>query len=42
MLAIHLNSRITPAVLYEIAQFREPTGALAGRYGIGTQTIHKR
>jgi transposase-like protein len=38
---IHPNARTTPAVRAEIARSREPTGALARRYGVSTETIRK-
>jgi transposase InsO family protein len=41
MLAIHPNARTTPAVRAEIARSREPTGALARRYGVSTETVRK-
>src|SRR5918998_1483660 len=41
MLAIHPNARTTPAVRAEIARSAEPTGALAERYGVSTETIRK-
>src|SRR3712207_7789903 len=41
MLAIHSNARTTPAVRAEIARSREPTGVLAQRYGVSTETIRK-
>ena len=41
MLAIHPNARTTPAVRAEIARSREPSGALARRYGVSTETIRK-
>src|SRR5918993_1925225 len=41
MLAIHPNARTTPAVRAEIARSREPTGVLAERYGVSTETIRK-
>ncbi len=39
MLAIHPNARTTPAVRAEIARSAEPTGVLAGRYGVSTETV---
>src|SRR3712207_6217515 len=39
MLAIHPNARTTPAVRAEIARSAEPTGELARRYGVSTETI---
>jgi transposase-like protein len=41
MLHIHPNARTTPAVLAEIARSEEPTGVLARRYGVSTETIRK-
>src|SRR3954467_2535577 len=41
MHAIHANARTTPAVRAEIARSREPTGVLAQRYGVSTETIRK-
>ncbi len=41
MLAIHPNARTTPAVRAEIARSAEPTGVLAKRYGVSTETIRK-
>jgi transposase InsO family protein len=41
MLAIHPNARTTPAVRAEIARSYEPTGVLAQRYGVSTETIRK-
>jgi transposase InsO family protein len=41
MLAIHPNARTTPAVRAEIARSSEPTGELARRYGISTETVRK-
>src|SRR3712207_3781713 len=41
MLAIHPNARTTPAVRAEIARSGEPTGELAERYGVSTETIRK-
>jgi transposase InsO family protein len=41
MLAIHPNARTTPAVRAEIASSGEPTGALARRFGVSTETIRK-
>ena len=39
--AIHPNARTTPAVRAEIARSTEPTGVLARRYGVSTETIRK-
>src|SRR3982750_85143 len=41
MLQIHPNARTTPAVRTEIARSEEPTGLLAQRYGVSTETIRK-
>jgi transposase InsO family protein len=41
MLAIHPNARTTPAVRAEIARSAEPSGVLARRYGVSTETIRK-
>jgi transposase InsO family protein len=41
MLAIHPNARTTPAVRAEIARSGEPTGELAKRYGVSTETVRK-
>jgi transposase len=41
MLQIHPNARTTPAVRAEIARSEEPTGALARRYGVSTETVRK-
>ena len=41
MLAIHPNARTTLAVRAEIARSCEPTGVLAQRYGVSTETIRK-
>jgi len=41
MHAIHPNARTTPAVRAEIARSSEPTGVLARRYGVSTETIRK-
>ena len=41
MLSIHPNARTTPAVRAEIARSAEPTGALAKRYGVSTETVRK-
>jgi transposase len=39
MLAIHPNARTTPAVRAEIARSQQPTGVLAQRSGVSTETI---
>ena len=41
MHSIHPNARTTPAVRAEIARSSEPTGVLAQRYGVSTETIRK-
>ena len=41
MLAIHPNARTTPAVRAEIARSGEPTGELAKRFGVSTETVRK-
>jgi transposase InsO family protein len=41
MLQIHPNARTTPAVRAEIACSEEPTGVLARRFGVSTETIRK-
>jgi transposase len=41
MLSIHPNARTTPAVRAEIARSGEPTGELARRFGVSTETIRK-
>jgi len=41
MLHIHPNARTTPAVRAEIARSAEPSGTLARRYGVSTETIRK-
>lgn len=41
MHAIHPNARTTPAVRAEIARSVEPTGVLARRFGVSTETIRK-
>jgi transposase-like protein len=41
MLQIHPNARTTPAVRSEIARSVEPSGVLARRYGVSTETIRK-
>jgi transposase-like protein len=38
---IHPKARTTPAVRAEIARSQEPTGILAQRYGVSTETIRK-
>src|SRR3954454_12351676 len=41
MPAIHPKARTTPAVRAEIARSPEPSGVLAQRYGVSTETIRK-
>jgi transposase len=41
MLGIHANAGTTPAVRAELARSSEPTGVLAARYGISTETVRK-
>src|SRR5690242_15444553 len=41
MFSIHPNARTTPAVRAKIARSAEPTGVLAGRYGVSTETVRK-
>jgi transposase InsO family protein len=41
MHSIHPNARTTPAVRAEIARSSEPSGELAKRYGVSTETIRK-
>src|SRR5919107_343396 len=41
MFSIHPKARTTPAVRAEIARSGEPTGVLASRYGVSTETIRK-
>src|SRR4028119_1497845 len=41
MHSVHPNARTTPAVRAEIARSSEPTGVLARRYGVSTETIRK-
>ena len=38
---IHPCARTTPAVRAEIARSREPTGVLAQRFGVSTETVRK-
>jgi hypothetical protein len=39
MLQIHPNARTTPVTRAEIARSGEPSGVLARRYGVSTETI---
>jgi transposase InsO family protein len=41
MLSIHPQARTTPAVRLEIARSHEPTGVLAKRFGVSTETVRK-
>jgi transposase len=41
MPTVHPKARTTPAVRAEIARSTEPTGVLARRYGVSTETIRK-
>jgi transposase len=41
MLSIHPQARTTPAVGQEIARSSEPTGVLAQRFSVSTETIRK-
>ena len=41
MLSIHPQARTTPAVRQEIARSTEPTGVLARRFSVSTETIRK-
>src|SRR4051794_5796993 len=41
MLSIHPNARTTPAVRAGIARSSEPSGELARRYGVSTETVRK-
>ncbi len=41
MSPIHPNARATPAVRAAIAASTEPSGVLAKRYGVSTETIRK-
>jgi transposase InsO family protein len=41
MLSIHPQARTTPAVRREIARSHEPSGVLAKRFGVSTETIRK-
>jgi transposase-like protein len=41
MPTIHPKARTTPAVRADIARSREPTGVLAQRHGVSTETIRK-
>jgi hypothetical protein len=41
MLQIHPNARTTPIVRAEIARSSEPSGVLARRFGVSSETIRK-
>src|SRR5690349_7671540 len=41
MLSIHPDARTTPVVRAEIARSAEPTGELAKRYGVSTETVRE-
>src|SRR3954470_16095211 len=41
MLQIHPNARTTPVIRAEMARSKEPTGLLAQRYGVSTETIRQ-
>ena len=41
MLSLHPQARTTPAVRQEIARSSEPTGVLAQRFSVSTETIRK-
>ncbi len=41
MVQIHPNARTTPAVCAEIARSTEPSGVLAQRYSVSTETMRK-
>ena len=41
MHSLHPQARTTPAVRQEIARSTEPTGVLAQRYSVSTETIRK-
>jgi transposase len=41
MLSIHPQARTSPAVRQEIARSHEPTGVLAQRFSMSTETIRK-
>jgi transposase-like protein len=41
MLHIHPNARTTPATRAEIARSTEPSGTIAARYGISSETVRK-
>jgi transposase-like protein len=41
MLSIHPQARTTPAARQEIARSTEPTGVLAKRFSVSTETVRK-
>ena len=41
MLSLHPQARTTPAVRQEIARSTEPTGVLAQRFSVSTETVRK-
>src|SRR5215204_4619336 len=41
MLSIHPQARTTPVVRLEIARSHEPSGVLAKRFGVSTETVRK-
>ena len=41
MLSIHPDARTTPAVRADIARSAEPTGVVAARYEVSTETIRR-
>src|SRR3954467_1691488 len=41
MLSIHPHARTPPAVRAEIARSAEPSGELARRYGVSTETVRE-
>jgi transposase-like protein len=41
MLQIYPNARTTPITRAEIARSQEPTGLLAERFGVSTETVRK-
>ena len=41
MLHIHPNARTTPVTRAEIARSTEPSGVLAKRYGVSSETVRK-
>ena len=41
MLSIHPQARTTPAIRIEIARSTEPTGVLAQRFSVSTETVRR-